>query len=85
MEIKCAVKIVWTIRYRRNFADYGEMAETGEQVARMLRLLQKTGVKTATLTEIRTCEAMPGYRYTESSEIDLEETIIKASAFGGLK
>jgi len=79
------VKTVWNIQYTRNTMAYGQMADTAEQVARMLRELQKTGVKSVTLTEIRTCEALPGHRYTLSSVIDLEETIIGVAAFLGAK
>jgi len=48
------------------------------QIAKTLRRLQKQGILKVQMTEIRTCTAMPGLRYTESSELDLSDAVVKA-------
>lgn len=73
-----AVKTIWYFRYERNTFTYAQVIEDANQIPVFLRDLQKSGVETVTMKERRTCGALPGLMYEESSEIDLTDVIIKA-------
>jgi hypothetical protein len=66
-----AVKTIWIIEYQRNTFPYRIRVDDGPDVPKTLDSLRKTGVAAVKVTEIRTCDAMPGMRYTFSNEVTL--------------
>lgn len=81
MEHMQAIKIIWIVEYERNTFPYRQVIEDQNEIPVTLRKLQKSGIETVRFTEVRTCGAMPGLRYTETGTIDLTEVIIKAPEF----
>jgi len=71
MEHMQAVKTVWTIAYERNFFTYRIQVEFASELPETLEKLRKSGVTSATITERRTCGALPGLCYTSTDEVTL--------------
>ncbi len=74
-----AVETFWILEYHTPIV-YREIIQMADQIPGRLRAFQKRGIEKVKMTEVRTCTALPGLEYRETSEIDLTEVIIKAAA-----
>jgi hypothetical protein len=79
-----AVETFWIFEYTGNTFPYRVRVEEANQIPATLRDLQKRGIEIVKMTEVRTCSALPGLRWQETTEIDLTDVIIKQSIEHGL-